>query len=194
MILLRLVNAQFPYKVHPIFTVPNTKGWETRKVEVVGRRAKEDGLIGAVMGSLATRNSHLVLFSSDKDFIQCQRIISEEIGTEQFTVSPPCIDARRIRVSFMGTSPEIITNEHSTWICAFSDLPHKYYYVPDEVFKQGIREGDLRNARSREGKKRIKLKRREKQVEYVNRLRSRIDNVKVQVPANSELKFLASAT
>ena len=170
------------------------EGWKTKQVDSVGRRAREDGLIGAVLGALATRNSHLVLFSSDKDFIQCQRIINEEFGTKQYTVSPPCIDAGRIRGAFMGTSKEVLTNAHSSWMCAISDLPHKYYYVPEEEYPRGIGLGDLRSARSRGQKREIRSKRRETQVAYVNRLRARVDKVKVQVPANSEFGFLASAT
>ena len=88
-----------------------------------GNRAVEDGLIGALMGYLATTHRETHLMSSDSDFIECQRIIKNEMGTRMNTICPPVTKMPEHHPNFMGTKPEVVSNQHSNWICAFTAFP-----------------------------------------------------------------------
>jgi hypothetical protein len=132
----------------------------------------------------------LSLFSADSDFIECQRIIKEELGTKLFTICPPVTRIPIDHPNFMGTKPEVIINEYSTWICAFNKLPDNYFLVPEYEYPNDLGKGYLYNG-TRAQRRDVKKRRREFAVEYVDMLRERIGRVKVQVLSNSEPQILA---
>ena len=166
--------------------------WQKFRVLMDGNRAVEDGLIGALMGYLATTHREITLMSSDSDFIECQRIIKNEMGTRMNTICPPVTKMPEHHPNFMGTKPEVVSNQYSNWICAFTGLPDKMYHVPEFEYPRELASGHLFNA-SRARKKEIRSKRREFRSGYLNRVRDLLSRVKVQVPADSETRILASA-
>ena len=156
-----------------------------------GNRAVEDGLIGALMGYLATTTGK----SPSCPLIQTSssaRIIKNEMGTRMNTICPPVTKMPEHHPNFMGTKPEVVSNQHSNWICAFTGLPDKMYHVPEFEYPRELASGHLFNA-SRARKKEIRSKRREFRSGYLNRVRDLLSRVKVQVPADSETRILASA-
>jgi hypothetical protein len=146
----------------------------------------DDGLIGAIIANLASRFSHVVLFSADRDFIPVTKFLSKNIGTKFFTVAPPKLRGRRNL-----TSSELVNNHFSQFISAF-ELPERVYYVPESRFP-----GHLSNRRLMQsgpsGKKRIQAGRQEIRIRCVNSLLDFIESLKVQYPPAEETQILAQA-
>ena len=127
------------------------------------------------MGYLATTHREITLMSSDSDFIECQRIIKKEMGTRMNTICPPVTKMPEHHPNFMGTKPEVVSNQHSNWICAFTGLPDKMYHVPEFEYPRVSLRSPVQCIARR--KKEIRSKRREFRSDYLNRVRDLLSRV-----------------
>ena len=164
------------------------QGWTVRPIAIgnVGGRLKamDDGLIGAIIANLASRFSHVVLFSADRDFIPIAKFLTKNVGAKFFTVAPPKLRGRRNL-----TSSELVSNHFSQFISAF-ELPERVYHVPESNFPGHLSILNLRRS-GPSGKKRIREGRQEIREQYVNNLLDSIESLKVQYPSAKEPRILA---
>lgn len=164
------------------------EGWAVKAIKIgnIGGRLKamDDGLIGAMIANLASRFSHVVLFSADRDFIPVTKLLSKRIGTKFFSVAPP-----KLRGGRNLTSSELINNPFSQFISAFG-LPERVYYAPESIYPGHLSKLKLMQS-GPSGRPRIRERRQEIRSQFVNNLLGLIESLKVQYPPAEESQILA---